>query len=148
MTRLAMFAAAMLLSVTAYAGAWGSGSFENDDALDWASECVKASSVAPVFAAFQATEAKYIEAPEGSRAVSAAEVVAAALGRPDPKLPPSLLSWSQRHADDLAQLAPRARAALGRVLDPKASELRQLWSEGKPNKWPDVIANLQSRLTK
>lgn len=148
MTRLAIATVAMLLSVAAYAGAWGSGSFENDDALDWVSECVKSSSVAPVSAAFRATEAKYIEAPEGSRAVAAAEVVAAALGKPDAKLPPPLLSWSQRHAADLAQLAPRAHAALTRTLDPKTSELRQLWSEGKPNKWPEAIADLQSRLAK
>jgi len=148
MTRVASFAIALVLSATAYAGAWGSGSFENDDALDWVSECVKSTSVAPVLAAFQATTAKYIETPEGSKAVAAAEVVAAALGKPDPQLPPALLAWSQRHAGALTNLAPSAHAALGRVLDPKASELRQLWAEGKPNKWPEAITNLQSRVMK
>src|SRR2546430_16610875 len=70
-----------MLTGTAYAGAWGDGNFENDDALDWVADCVKSATPVPVSAAIDgAVRSKYIEAPEGSAAVAAAEVVAAALG--------------------------------------------------------------------
>lgn len=140
--------ASILLTGPVYAGAWGAGSFENDDALDWVDECVKATSPVPVSTALKtAILSNYLEVPEGSRAVAAAEVVATALGKPNPKLPPQLRAWVQRQSSkSLVQLAPAARKALARVLDPKASELRQLWSEGTPNNWPEVIAELQSRL--
>jgi len=139
-----------MLTGTAYAGAWGDGSFENDDALDWVADCVKSATPVPVSAAIDAAvRSKYIEAPEGSAAVAAAEVVAAALGKPSSKLPSELRAWVQRQStEQLAQLAPAARTALARILDSKVSELRQLWSEGKPNTWSQNIVELQSRLTK
>jgi hypothetical protein len=147
MTRFALFAAAILVPSVALAGAWGSGSFENDDALDWVQESVRAPSVAPVLAAFKETQAKYVEAPEGSRAVAAAEAVAAALGKPSPKIPPELRAWAERHRADLRALASVAQQAVARVLDRKSSELAQLWSAGKPGeKWPEAITDLQARL--
>jgi hypothetical protein len=150
MKRIAALIGGLLLTGLVHAGAWGTGSFDNDDALDWAGNCARATSVSPVVAAFEAAiRDKYVEAPEGSQAVAAAEVVAAALGKPNPKLPPELYAWVKRQSSaELAKLVPQARAALVRVLDPKASELRQLWSEGKPNKWPEAIGELQARLGK
>jgi hypothetical protein len=146
--RLSALVAGFLVIGSVHAGAWGTGSFDNDDALDWADDCAKAISLAPLVAAFDAAiRNKYIEAPDGSNAVAAAEVVAAALGKPNPKLPAKLQAWIQRQPiEDLKRLTPQAQTALTRVFDPKASELRQLWSEGKPNKWPEAIAELQSRL--
>jgi hypothetical protein len=150
MKHIAAAIAGLVFAGFVHAGAWGTGSFDNDDALDWADECTRSTSVASLVTAFDAAvRNKYVEAPDGSRAVAAAEVVAAALGKPNPKLPSGLRAWVQRQPSaNLASLAPQARAALARVLDPKASELRQLWSEGKPNKWPEVVAELQSRLGK
>lgn len=140
----------LLLASLAHAGAWGEGSFENDDALDWVAECTRASSVTPVAAALDAAlSGKTLEAPEGSVAIAAAEVVAAALGRPSAKLPPELGGWVRRQpSEQLARLAPVAKKALARIRDAKVSELRQLWAEGKPNKWLDVVAELESRLGK
>jgi hypothetical protein len=142
---LTLFAAA-----AANAGAWGEGSFENDDALDWVAECTRANSVAPVAQAFEAVlQAGYIEATQGSVAVAAAEVVAAALGKPSKNFPPELQAWVRRqHPGQLAQLAPKAIKALTRVQDPTMSELSQLWSEGKSHKWTVVIAELVARLGK
>jgi hypothetical protein len=147
---VASLLASLVLASLAHAGAWGEGSFENDDALDWVTECTRSDSVAPIQAALDvALRGKTLEAPEGSVAVAAAEVVAAALGKPSPKLPPDLREWIQRQPpEQVARLAPAARKALVRVRDLKNSELRQLWAEGKTNKWLDVIGELESRLGK
>ena len=48
----------MLLTSIAHAGTWGEGSFEDDDALDWASECTSAKSVTPVSAALGSSSAE------------------------------------------------------------------------------------------
>jgi hypothetical protein len=140
----------LLVSSFAHAGAWGESSFENDDALDWVAECTQSKGIAPVTRVLdKALKAEYIEAPEGSAAVVAAEVVAAALGKPSAKLPPELRAWIQRQQPDkLAQLAPIAKRVLVRIQDPKVSELQQLWSEGKQSKWPAAIAELSARLGK
>jgi hypothetical protein len=150
MRTLAVLLLSLFVAASARAGAWGEGSFENDDALDWAAECSHSNGTDPVAQALRtALDAKYIEASSASAAVAAAEVVAAALGKPSTKLPADLQSWVRRQpAGSLSQLAPLARKVLARVQDPKTSELRQLWSEGKENGWARVIADLAARLGK
>ena len=140
----------LLVSSTTFAGAWGTGSFENDDALDWVADCTDAKDIAPVARALSAVmKSEYIEAPDGSAAVAAAEVIAAALGKPSPNLPSELRTWTQKHlSDKLAQLAPLAKKALVRIQDSEISELKQLWSEGDSKKWAAAIAELSSRLGK
>ncbi len=137
-------------TTSAHAGAWGEGSFDNDDALDWVAECTKSNSITPVAQALRAViDAKYIEAPLGSAAVAAAEVVAATVGKSSVKLPPNVQSWVARQpSEEIAQLAPLAKQALARIQDPRASELWQLWAEGKPNTWRAGIAALVARLEK
>lgn len=132
----------------AQAGAWGEGAFDNDDALDWVAQCIRSKDITPVSRALQVVlGAEYIEAPEGSVAVAAAEVVAASLGKPNAKLPPELQSWVRRQPTGaLERLAPLARQAVERIQDPKTSELRQLWSEGKANNWRSGVTNLETRL--
>jgi hypothetical protein len=141
---------ALLVAPLAHAGAWGEGSFENDDALDWVAECVSSKGIAQVAQAFDAVlESDYIESPDGSAAVAAAEVVAAALGRPSTNLPLELRSWLQRQSlPALAKLASAARKVLVRIQDPKISELRQLWAEGEDGKWQAAVADLSARLGK
>jgi len=138
----------MAASPVAMAGAWGDGSFENDDALDWAATCSEAKSIAPVREALERSlHASYLEAPDGSEAVAAAEVIAAAKRNRMAGLPPDLAAWVKRQSPAaLAKLAPLALRALKRVRDPKTSELRQLWDPVKPAKWITVITDLESRL--
>lgn len=99
-TRLGTLAVAVVLSTAcgrAVAGAWGEGSFENDDALDWVATCSSSKSISPVRQSLErALRGKYLKAPEASSAVAAAEVVAAAKGRPNPKLPAELAAWVKR----------------------------------------------------
>jgi hypothetical protein len=136
------------VSGVAIAGAWAEGSFDNDDALDWAYACSTTKSVGPVRQALQrAIDEKVLHAPDGSSAIAAAEVVAAAKGRPSSKLPPELAGWTKRQPPStLVQMAPLALRALMRVRDPKASELRQLWDEGDSKRWLAAVAELESRL--
>ncbi len=140
----------LFVASLAYAGAWGEGSFENDDALDWVAECIRSRDTAPVRQALQVVlKVSYIEAPQASEAIAASEVVAASLGKPNPKLPPELRTWLQRQQlAQMSQLAPLAKKVLARIKDPKISELWQLWSGGKPNKWPSVVSELETRLGK
>jgi hypothetical protein len=135
------------LAGAAVAGAWGEGSFDNDDALDWAIACAGTKSIEPVRQALQrALDQKYLEAPDGSKAIAAAEVLAATRGKASPKLPSGLAAWTKRHRAALVGLSPLAIRALVRVRDPKVSELRGLWDEQESKKWLHAVAELESRL--
>ncbi len=150
MKRIATSLAAIAVSVSALAGAWGDGSFENDDALDWVSQCTQSACVDTISATLNnAINAKFIEASDGAAVVAASEVIAAASGKPSPSLPSELNKWLKKQPSaKLLELAPKARQALARVKDPKASELKQLWSEGKKNEWAKRIQELEARLAK
>ena len=68
-------------------GAWGAGSFENDAALDFASEI---ESVDDVKAGLAAEGQEEIDADLGSRVIVAAECVAAMRGHRNPDMPADL----------------------------------------------------------
>jgi hypothetical protein len=148
MNRIYALLVCILVSASAHAGAWGEGSFENDASLDWVSECTKSAGAKLVSGTLNAAlKAEYLEAPEGSAAVAAAEVVAAARGKPSPDFPKELAVWLERQPKaQLAGLATLARQALRKVREPKTSELKQLWSEGAKNRWDLRIAELAARV--
>lgn len=150
MRTLLIFLLMVQLGTGAHAAARGSGSFENDDAYAWIATCSRSTGAKEVTAALQVVlRPGYLEATEASVTVAAAEVVAAALGKPSPTLPEKLRQWIERQPKQgLAELAPMARQALVRVKDPKQSELRQLWSESKSEQWLASIADLELRLGK
>ncbi|RZI62527.1 MAG: DUF4259 domain-containing protein [Rubrivivax sp.] len=123
--------AAVLAHQTAHAGAWDHGSFDNDGALDWLGAFLARPSAASVEAALNAAlRTGPLESPEGESAMAAAEVVAAALGKPAQNLPKELAAWLQRadraHYQKLKKLAGRAVNA---VVSGSQSELRELWRE-------------------
>ncbi len=112
-------------------GAWGFGSFDNDDAADFVYDFEESGVDAVRDALTVAAEADdYLDAPEASLAVAAAEFICAANG--DAKG----LSESAQEALDkfggdraaLAQLKALAARAVARVLAPE-SELIELWTE-------------------
>lgn len=148
MKRIATAVLSLCLSLSAWAGAWGEGSFDNDDALDWVEVCAQAAGPEVVSEALQsALKSEMIEAPDGSVAVAAAEVIAAARGKASPALPAQLQAWLDKQPKEkIAALASQASEALERVKDPTVSELRQLWSEGKASPWLARIAELEARL--
>jgi Lon protease-like protein len=131
-------------------GAWGSGSFENDSALDWVAELVEMSDAALLVEALTAVAHAegYIEADEASAAVAAAEVTAALLGRAAPALPAEAAAWvSTAPIAADAALITLALAALDRV--GADSELQELWDaeDGAPE-WHAALAELRARLSR
>lgn len=77
-------------------GAWGYGSFENDDALDWVGDLTDGRSLKPVEAALDAAlgaEADFGISGEAECGLAAAEVVAALGGAPSGDLPEEIAEW-------------------------------------------------------
>ena len=128
-------------------GAWGSGSFENDDAGDWVGGLADSKNLAPVKAAIDAVAKAtgYVEAPDCSTAIAAAEVVAALRGRATADLPPEVATYVARKLPVDAGLVNAAKAAVSRILGD--SELRDVWEEGSDFKaWSDGLRGLLQRL--
>ena len=128
-------------------GAWGTGSFENDDALDWMGDLAESGDAAAVESALKvvAESTGYLEAPEGSAALAAAEVVAALRGQPAGDLPEEVALFTRGRARPSPELVATARAAVERVL--QDSELRELWEETDDfETWQAGVADLVRRL--
>ena len=128
-------------------GAWGIGSFDNDDAADWVYELEESSGAEAIRTALQAISPDaYLEAPECSSALAAAEVVAALKGHPLATLPPEIVTWvadSNVEVDD--ELLSAALMAIHRI--ETESELRELWQETDDfNAWLATLNDLQLRL--
>lgn len=128
-------------------GAWGHGPFENDDAADWVWELEESDDFSLVESVLKSVVNRedYLEAPTCSEAIAAAEIVAAALGRPLDALPEEAVAWTEAHRDvpeDLADLAKRALVAIA-----TESELRDLWAESEtPDDWQQTLRDLDTRL--
>src|SRR5258708_24674620 len=135
-------------------GAWGVGTFENDDALDWADAFDRASELQSVENTSFIEETlrvvtergdEYLESPDACRALAAAEVVAALEHASGPKLPDRVVQWiSHRHLDG-SSLPQVALNAIQRIRT--SSELKDLWDEsGSTTEWYEVISQLEARL--
>ena len=128
-------------------GAWGHGSFDNDDAGDWVWGLEEAADFEVVKAALDAvvSESDYFEAPTCSEAVASAEIVAAALGRPVEGLPEEAAAWVEQHRDVPPDLVALAQQAITRIAD--KSELRELWEESEHfAEWQSALGDLTARL--
>lgn len=132
-------------------GAWGAKAFENDAALDWLAELEDEGIEALRDALTRVADAEakeYVDADDGSAAVAAATLVAAALGRADEKeLSPDARAWLRENDGELGEddMALALRA-VRRVLAPR-SELRSLWGEaGGESEWHVAMRGLLERL--
>jgi Domain of unknown function (DUF4259) len=135
-------------------GALGTGSFDNDDALDFVVRLEREGETA-IRAAFEdvtGLDARdYLEAPEASSAIAAGEVVAAARDGDVSRLPEAVQDWLLAgHGDGLATpaLLALAHRAVERVL--VQSELKELWEEGdgdaQSEAWEIGVRQLIARL--
>jgi hypothetical protein len=111
-------------------GTWDATVFGNDNAADWAGDLVDVNDEQLVGDALQrAVGADYLESFEGEETLAAAEIVAAAAGRPT--LPNAYneraLAWATDRPG-LVELTPLAVRAVERVLA-ENSELQALWQE-------------------
>ena len=147
-----VLAACILMSVsTAFAGAWDTGPFDNDDALDWVWELAESDDLSVIETALQAAAAEsgYLEAPTASTAIAAAEVVAALRDSSRPGLPTEVLDWVKAHplavGDDLVKTA---RKAIENIKREDSSELAQLWSDSEEmaKAWRTGLNDLLQRL--
>ena len=132
-------------------GAWGAGTFDNDDAADWAYELMGAADLTPAREALAATmdSDDWLEIPEGARAVAAAAAVAASFDGDVRGLPEEVAEWLEYHPDASTLADARlAIDALERVASVD-SELREVWLEAANGPaWIDEIARLAYRLTR
>jgi hypothetical protein len=130
-------------------GAWGPESFANDDALDWIVELEQATDAGLLHHTLSAAadEPDYLEVDGASKAVAAAEVLAALAGLPATHLPEEVMVWVRaRYAMVDKNLIALALRSLDRVR--RDSELADLWAESGPTEWESVIAELRSRLSR
>ncbi len=126
-------------------GTWDRKNFGNDDAADfvWA---VKDNGVSELETALKKVaefpQDDYLEAPECTTALSAAEVVAYMRGKPSEDFPEELKDVTPQNVEELSKLALQA---IERITS--NSELRELWEESPEyNDWLQVQEDLRRRL--
>jgi hypothetical protein len=127
-------------------GAWGTGALDNDDAADWVYQ-LDSDGIDAVDAALgDAFEADDLTQPLDTNAIAAAEVVAAALGRPAADLPESVaILVSGLGSRVTPELIDQARTVAARVL--ASSEIGELWDESDEGPaWRAAVEDLIRRL--
>ncbi len=149
-------------------GAWDTGNFVNDAAMDWIGDLRESGTPDTVLTTLRQVTKQgipaqpsfvgkllgrrparaYLEAPVASEGLAAAEIVACWLGHPSPKLPEGIMEWIRQNSGaftpDLAQTARQAVTAIK-----TKSELKDLWEEGDAAtaaEWHAVISDLERRL--
>ena len=128
-------------------GAWGTGSFENDDAADWVAglDAITPEELTRILA-HAADDPEYLEGPAASVAVAAAEVVAALHGSGTDGTQAKIRDWVGKHPQ---ALTPELQAAAIRAVDRvrRNSELKDLWMEADGlNDWIAALRELQGKL--
>ena len=126
-------------------GAWGTGIFEDDAALDFVAEVTAAGDAAAVEEALRvAAEEAYLDADLAARALVAASVVAA-LADGGGELPDDLRGWVAARKAPTGDVMRQAQSAVLRVL--RESELRDLWAESDElDAWCAGLQGLAERL--
>jgi len=127
--------------------AWGSGSFENDEAAAWLKNLPAITPQDLTRVLVQAADDPgYVEAPAARVAVAPSEVVASLNGAPSEGRPPEIADWARKHE---RAFTPELKAVAMRALDRvrRNSELKDLWLEADGlNDWIQALKDLQTRL--
>lgn len=123
-------------------GAWGPGAFENDTALDFASEIETAQDLADALTI--RTPDQPIDAHTACRIVVVAECVAAMRGHPCDDVPPGLAEKLATFDQPSRSLFHHARDHLSAVMI--RSELMELWAEDDPRPFNLEMHDLLERL--
>ncbi|HEX8504839.1 MAG TPA: DUF4259 domain-containing protein [Hymenobacter sp.] len=133
-------------------GAWGVGSFENDQAYNWLNDFLDhpgRGSLQEVFD-YVLDRRDFLDSPESLAALVAAELVAAHMGRPSRDFPPDLDVAEELSFPSDPDLTETATRAVGHILySPGHSELRELWKEAGNKEydlWENAVYNLIERL--
>jgi len=133
-------------------GAWDHTTFGNDDACDWEGDLRSHEDLSFVEETLDTvidTGGEYLEAPESSQAIAAAEVVARLQGHFGLRnaYTESVDEWVAAHPLSVpTALARKAHAALDRILA-QPSELLELWEESDDfESWRGTVTELKSRI--
>lgn len=134
-------------------GAWGTGTFENDTACDFAADVADSRDLTKIVSALDrvlASGPSYLEAPDAEEALAAAEIVARLRGKfgPQTAYTEDIDNWVKNNklavSDDLVN---KARQAVNRVLTPP-SELLELWADSDESaQWKSAVEDALSRLS-
>jgi len=113
-------------------GAWGTGNFENDDALDWVADLESAEDFSPLQEVLNMiTESEgYLESPDCSNALAAAEVIAAIISQDstDERIQEEAYEFIEKHRGNVTDnLKAQAISSIQKIIE--NSELKDLWSE-------------------
>lgn len=113
-------------------GAWGVGSFQNDQALEWLGEMESEDDTTLIEDALgtitEADEGAHLDADECNVAIAAAELVAAMGGQPSKRLPDGMKDWCDEQDDPEPEVVADALAAIAKIR--KGSELLEQYTEG------------------
>ena len=136
-------------------GAWGSGSFENDTAMDWAAGVDSVAEVRKPFEALKRDTDGYegpgelvLDSDFACELIAAAETVAMMLGRRSHDFPDDLAQRLADAGEPDSLLFHQARNAVLHAW--RHSELAELWEEAAQdngvNEWNEAITRLIDRL--
>jgi len=136
-------------------GAWGSGSFENDTAMDWAASVENLGDVRRPFERLKAETDGYpgpgelvVDADFACELLAAAECVATLMGRRGRDFPGDLDQRLAGSGEPDGLMFHQARNAVLHVM--RHSELAELWEEAAPdgevNEWLAEMTRLIDRL--
>ena len=133
-------------------GAWGTGTFENDGASDYGLAIIEgrdASGLERTLDRVLEMGTGYLEAPDGSEALAAADIRARLMGRPGESTPytQEIDAWvGVTKITPSSQLIDKARRAVSRVLT-EPSELMELWQDSDDfEAWKASVEVLARRL--
>jgi len=133
-------------------GAWGTDSFGNDDACDWAYGLEEADDLSVIEKAIDAvleTGAEYVEAPTAAEALVAIEVIARLQGNWGERgsYSENVDEWVEKHElQPSPSLAQKAHRAIERILA-ESSELNELWQESEEYEaWVASVTELKGRV--
>ena len=144
-------------------GAWGTGNFENDTALDWV--CGLATPKKRLFGLLKpdpfhycikptevAIGSKFLDDDVCCNALASAECIALLRGQPTPKLPDEILHWQhqnpgmEKNANNKETIR-QVIQAVELVRNSNESELRELWAESDDyENWLTEVDDLLARL--
>lgn len=130
--------------------AWGTGPFENDDAIDLVNEVAESEPDAIRELLTDVLEIpdedEDLDEVDGYEIYAACALLAAAVGRYETSSPEVIDAVAKIPTDSVGALIPNARTMLQRVLGPK-SEFAEMWHEsGRTEKIRGEVAKIQKAL--
>lgn len=127
---------------------WGSGIFENDDALDWVYDLADSGTLAQVVSALDVilkNKDDDLELADCRIGLAAAEIIAAMTGDPSLELPEEAEDWIGEKILENERLREKAQQVVHVIQ--KNSELKEKWEKSASfPKWQATLNDLQKRL--